>query len=191
MNSAWHPGWLVPVLLLLLVVAGNAAEVGDAVFPDSKQVNGRTLVLNGFGRRTWSFLNIHIYMAGLYVEHPTHDPEAIIHSPEAKILAFRFEHDVAADKARDAWREGLANNCAAPCQVDPADVERFLAKVPAMRAGDRFELRFADRMAEISANGQVLGRVDRASLADAMLAAFLGPKPGSPALKQALLEGRG
>ena len=161
------------------------------VFPATKQIDGKTLVLNGFGRRTWSFLNIHIYLAGLYVEHPTRDPEAIIHSPETKILTFRFEHDVTADKARDAWRKGLENNCIAPCLLDPADVEQFLARVPAMREGDSFELRFAGHTAEISANGQPLGHVDRAPLADAMLAAFLGPKPGSATLKQALLEGHG
>ncbi len=185
-----RPGWLL-CLFLLLAAAANAAEVDGVAFPDTKQVDGKTLVLNGLGLRTWSFLNVHIYIAGLYVEHPTRDPDAIIRSPEAKVLTFRFEHDVAAGQARDAWRKGLTNNCPAPCQLDPNDVERFLAEVPAMHEGDSFELRFAGHMAEIAANGHLLGRVDRAPLADAMLAAFLGPKPGSPALKLALLDGHG
>ena len=79
-----RPAWLLPVLLLLPGIAASAAEIDGVVFPATKQIDGKTLVLNGFGRRTWSFLNIHIYLAGLYVEHPTRDPEAIIHSPETK-----------------------------------------------------------------------------------------------------------
>ena len=41
-----------------------------------------------------------------------------------------------------------------------------------------------------TANGRLLGQIDQAPLADAGLAAFLGPKPGSPAMKQALLKRR-
>jgi hypothetical protein len=179
------------LLAPLLAFAASAAEVDGVVFPDTRQVDGKTLVLNGYGLRTWSFLNVHIYIAGLYVERPTRDPNAIIQSAETKVLTFHFQHDVDAERAREAWRTALANNCPAPCRVESEDVERFLAGVPAMRAGDKFELRFADHHADIAANGKPIGRIDGAPLADAMLAAFLGPKPGSPALKQALLERRG
>ncbi|MEI7711457.1 MAG: chalcone isomerase family protein [Rhodospirillales bacterium] len=179
------------LLAPLLAFAASAAEVDGVVFPDTRQVDGKTLVLNGLGLRTWSFMNIHIYIAGLYLERTTRDPNAIIQSAETKVLTFHFQHDVAADRAREAWRTALTNNCPTPCRLDPEDVERFIAGVPAMRAGDRFELRFADHHADIAANGKSIGRIDGAPLADAMLAAFLGPKPGSPALKQALLDRHG
>ena len=179
------------LLAPLLAFAASAAEVDGVVFPDTRQVDGKTLVLNGYGLRTWSFLNIHIYIAGLYVERPTRDPNAIIQSADTKLLTFHFQHDVDAARARDAWRTALANNCPSPCRLDPRDVEHFIAGVPAMRSGDSFELRFADHHADIAANGQPIGRIDRGPLADAMLAAFLGPKPGSRELKQALLERRG
>ena len=157
--------------------------------PETQMVDGKTLRLNGYGLRTWSVLHIHIYIAGLYLERPSTDAEAIVRSPETKVLTFRFEREVSADTARDAWRQGLENNCVAPCRLDPLDVDRFLAGVPAMRAGDCFELRFAAHTAWVTANGQPIGKIDRPSLADAMLLAFLGPKPGSPTLKRALLEG--
>ena len=176
-------------VLLAPAVSVQAADVDGVPFPEAQQIDGKVLRLNGAGSRTWSLLNIHIYVAGLYLEHPNRDPEAIIHSPEAKILTFHFQRDIDAEKAREAWRKGLANNCPEPCRLDPADVERFIAEVPSMHDGDRFELRFADHTASISANGRTLGTIDRPALADAVLAAFLGPKPGSPALKQALLKG--
>jgi hypothetical protein len=180
------------VLAATLVVpafAAGAGEIDGVAFPDTMQMDGKTLRLNGYGLRTWSLLNIHIYVAGLYLEHPSRDAEEIVHSGEDKLLTFRFEHAVDADKARDAWRKGFENNCAMPCQLDPADVARFLADVPPMHQGDSFELRFAGHMATITMNGMELGRIDHPVLADAVLRAFLGPKPGSPQLKQALLAG--
>ena len=42
--------------------------------PDTLQVDGKTLHLNGLGLRTYSFLRIHIYVAGLYLEHLSTDP---------------------------------------------------------------------------------------------------------------------
>ena len=176
-------------VLVALAVSSRAADVDGVPFPEAQQIDGKVLRLNGAGSRTWSLLNIHIYVAGLYLEHPNRDPDAIIHSPEAKLLTFRFQRDIDADKAREAWRKGLANNCPEPCRLDQADVERFIAEVPPMHDGDCFELRFAGHTASISANGRTLGIIDQPALADALLAAFLGPKPGSPALKQALLKG--
>ena len=182
------------VLLLTLVLSlptliARAGELDGVQFPDVERVDGKVLHLNGYGLRTWSFLNIHVYTAGLYLEHRNRNPEAIIQSPETKLLMFTFKRDIDADRAREAWRKGLTNNCASPCRLDPADVERFIAEVPGMHEGDSFELRFTAHTALITMNGQKLGFIDQPVLADTVLAAFLGPKPGSPELKQALLAG--
>jgi hypothetical protein len=182
---------LLATALLVPAFAASAGDIDGVQFPDTKQMNGKTLRLNGYGLRTWSLLNIHIYVAGLYLEHPSRDPDEIVQSNEDKLLTFRFERTVDADKARDAWRKGFENNCTMPCHLDPTDVARFLADVPAMHEGDSFELRFAGHMATITMNGLELGRIDHPSLADAVLRAFLGPRPGSQQLKQALLAGRG
>ncbi len=183
-------------LLAMLVVplwlaAAQAAEVGGVELPAVRDVGGKTLRLNGYGLRTWSLLGIHIYVAGLYVEHVSSDAEAIMRSAETKLLIFNFRHEVSAERAREAWRKALAANCPEPCRLESADVERFLAEVPAMREGDTFELRFAEHSAVITANGRLIGHIDQPVLADAVLAAFLGPRPGSPEVKQALLERHG
>ena len=81
-------------VLLALAVSSRAADVDGVPFPEAQQIDGKVLRLNGAGSRTWSLLNIHIYVAGLYLEHPNRDPDAIIHSPEAKLLTFRFQRDI-------------------------------------------------------------------------------------------------
>jgi hypothetical protein len=164
-------------------------EVDGAQIPDHLNVAGRTLQLNGFGIRTYSILAVHIYSAALYLEHLSTDAEAIIHSLETKLLTVRFEHAVSAEQARQAWRTGFENNCIAPCQLNAEDVEIFLAMVPAMRANDYFNLLFTREGATVSVNGQLLGTINKRQFAEAVLATFLGPHPGTPALKHALLQG--
>ena len=170
-------------------LAAHAVELDGVQLPDTVQVDGKALQLNGYGIRTFSFLEIHVYIASLYLEHLSTDPEAILRSPETKLLKVRFQRSVSAERARKAWREGLENNCIPPCHLDPQDVERFLAQVPAMEAGDDFTLLFTPRGAVVTAGGKQLGVVSQPQFAEAMLATFLGPKPGAPSLKRELLRG--
>lgn len=71
--------------------AARPAELDGVQLPDTLQVDGRTLHLNGYGLRTYSILGIHIYIASLYLEHLSTNPEEIIRSPETKLLLVRFE----------------------------------------------------------------------------------------------------
>jgi hypothetical protein len=47
-------------------------------------------------------LGIHIYVASLYLEHLSTDPEEMIQSLDTKLLSVRFERSVSADDARKA-----------------------------------------------------------------------------------------
>jgi hypothetical protein len=147
------------------------------------------LQLNGFGLRTYSLLGIHIYVAALYLEHLSIDPEQIIRSPETKVLTVRFERNVSADDARKAWRDGLENNCMAPCHLALEDVEKFLADIPAMHTGDSYSLVFTQHGATVTVGGHLIGTVSQRQFAEAMLATFLGLRPASPRLKRELLRG--
>ena len=178
-------------ILVMLPFRAPAAEVDGVQFPDKVRAAGTDLQLNGYGIRTYSFLGIHVYAAALYLEHLSDDPDKIIRSSETKLLTIRFLHDVSADLAREAWREGFTNNCQDPCRLDPNDVQQFLASVPAMRAGDEYSLLFRRHVATVTANGQQIGSIPRAHMAEAMLATFLGPRSGALELKLGLLGGRG
>ena len=180
----------VAVVLFVCLVA-QAAEFDGVQISDTMQVVGTTLQLNGFGRRNYAILllKIPIYVASLYLEHPSSNPEQIMRSPETKLLIVRFEHNVSAERARKSWSDGLQNNCVSPCHLDPADVQQFLAEVPAMQAGDVFTLLFTRQGATVALGGRQIGVISKPQFADAMLATFLGPRPASTRLKQDLLRG--
>jgi hypothetical protein len=90
--------------------------------PDAREVDGVPMHLNGIGLRTFSWLGIPIYVAGLYLEHHSSSPDEILHSPNAKLLEIQFLRDVDAGDARKAWQESFEQNCEAPCSIDPADM---------------------------------------------------------------------
>jgi hypothetical protein len=167
----------------------QAAERDGLRVPDTLQVNGKTLYLNGFGRRTYPVLGLHIYVASLYLERTSSSPEEVIRSPQTKLLAVRFERDVSAEDARSTWRKNIERACVAPCHLDPADVEKFITSVPAMHEGDVFHLTFRPNMASVTVNGQQLGSIPSEQFAEVILASFLGPNTDLPKLKQDLLTG--
>src|ERR1700733_2556461 len=108
--------------------------------PETRVVNGTLVHLNGRGLRTYSLLGIRIYVAGLYLERRSDNPDAILRSSETKFLDIRFLRDVDADDARRAWRESFEQNCKDPCYLDPRDMQRFLEAVPSVRRGDESTL---------------------------------------------------
>jgi hypothetical protein len=177
------------IFLVSFCSVAQAVDLDGVQVPDTFQVGGKTLQLNGYGVRTYSILGIHIYAASLYLEHLSTDPNEIIQSPETKLLSVRFEHSVSADQARNAWHTALETNCIARCHLDPEDVERFLSQVPGMRPGEYFYLEFSQNRATVSANGEQIGVISRRQFANAVLATFLGPHPASPMLRQGLLKG--
>ena len=155
--------------------------------PDVRVVNGIALHLNGIGLRTFPLFGIHIYVAGLYLERPSADPETIIRSHGTKLLDIRFLRDVDATDAQEAWRDSFEQNCVSPCYLDPRDVRQFLAAVPSVRKGDSASLLFTPSGLQVTFNGHVMGDITDQHFADVMLTTFIGPVPPTPRLKRELL----
>jgi hypothetical protein len=182
---------LIVALLAPLRCLAGTVELDGVQLPDTLQRDGKVLHLNGIGLRTYSILGIHIYVVGLYLEHPSTDADAIMQSDQTKLLKIRFVHNVSVNAARNAWRKGLERNCRAPCRLDPDDVARFLELIPAMHAGERYSILFTGLGATVTADGTRLGTISQPQLVATMLAMFLGPVPASARLKAELLQGHG
>ncbi len=189
------PGLLSPPLAAALLLAAcltavapaDARELHGVSLPETMEAAGVSLQLNGMGIRTFSFLHVPVYVAGLYVGQPSHDAAAILRSPEPKLLELRFIHDISAEQGRKAWMEGFQKNCREPCQLPAEELGRFIATVPAVRSGDRGAFLFTDHGFEASVNGKQIGSSTDAAFGAAVLGTFLGPEPPTPELKQGLL----
>ena len=172
---------------LALPLPTRAAQLDGVTLPDKAAVGRTELQLNGIALRTYSIFQVPIYVAGLYLVHQDSNPEDILQSADMKLLEIRFVHDVTAEQARAAWREGFERNCVAPCHLRQEDIDRFLAAIPAMRKGDSFSILFSPEGAQISENGRPVGTIPDRGFATAMLATFIGPEPPTKRLKRELL----
>lgn len=180
------------VLLVAILLAGSrgnalAVRLAGVFLPDTRDVAGAHLVLNGIGLRTYSFLRIRIYLVGLYLEHRNGNAESILASPETKLLEVHFLHDVGQTRAQQAWQKGFADNCTLPCRLDSRNVARFIAAVPAIHRGDVAMFLFTRGGLTITYNGRPLGTITNPHFARQVLAVFIGPVPPTPAVKRGLL----
>jgi hypothetical protein len=186
--AAMIRGSIVALLVAGPVCAPRAAELAGVTLPDSRVVDGTRLILNGIGLRTYSFLGIKIYVAGLYLPQRSSNAEAILHAREPKVLDIHFLRDVDAEAAHKSWRNGFANNCRPPdCSVDQRDVEQFISRVPAVHDGDESTMVFTSKGVRVSFNGQLMGDITDNHFAEVLLRTFLGPEPPTPRLKRELL----
>jgi hypothetical protein len=181
---------IVAAIGIMPLSTAGAAELYGVALPDITVTDGMQMRLNGIGLRTWSIFRIPIYVAGLYLERPSRDANGILQSPQRKLLKMRFLHDVDAKDARDAWQEGLDQNCTAPCSLDPHAVQRFLAAVPSMHKGDESTILFTVTGMTATVNGRLIGAVPDPNFASALLATFIGAVPPTPQLKRQLLGSR-
>ncbi len=100
---------IVAVLLGLLcgpglVLAEDAVEVLGVKMPKTKEVEGKTLKLNGVAFRTAALGFVKVYAVGFYLENPTQDPEQVITSEQVKHLYFHYLTSKAtAEKLRNGF----------------------------------------------------------------------------------------
>jgi hypothetical protein len=180
---------LLTVLLGAVPLSVNAAQLDGVYLSDVRKVAGANLVLNGIALRTYSLLRIHLYVAGLYLERRNNSAEAVLRSPEVKLLEVHFLHNVSQEDVRNEWRRGFAANCQNPCRLNPRDIERFIARVPGVRDGDVGMFLFTRNGLSATFNGRLLGTTSNPYFAQQVLGTFLGPAPAAPEVKQGLMGG--
>ncbi|MDE3155476.1 MAG: chalcone isomerase family protein [Acidobacteriota bacterium] len=177
--TARRTGW--PLLLLALFLAAArpaaAATLAGVTLPDTAVAGGRTLVLNGIGLRTKFF--IRIYVGGLYLPQKSQSAEAIFTADEPRRMAAQFLYGVNKNQLCDAWHEGLADNT----PHAPAEVQRGFATLcdwmePIAKGGTFVLTYLPGTGTEVEVNGTKKGTLPGKATADAILATWIGPKPG-------------
>lgn len=181
---------LLAILFIARLSMVRAAELAGIAMPDIRDVAGRELMLNGIALRTYSLFNIPIYVAGLYLEQRSDSAEAILRSPEVKLLEIHFLRAIGQNRAQQAWRRGFANNCESPCRLAAQDTAQFIARVPAIHGGDTSMFLFTRDGLTVTFNGRFLGTTANRYFARQVLRNFLGPAPPTPQVKHELLGGR-
>jgi len=180
--------------LLAAAMQGNAAVAATCQgvrFPDTVDVDGRALALNGLGLRQATLLKVKVYVAALYVPEPTRDASRVLAAGAPKRLELHFLRDIDVDDLNASWDEGFARNASAQMPALSAQVARLKRLMTDMRAGQRLALtQRMDGAIEVELGGKRAGSLDGEGLAAALYSLWLGERPPNPGLKAGLLGGR-
>ncbi len=185
-------------LLTLLSLPCRAAWAADAVaddiidssLPAHWQAADKTLALNGSALRKVMFLKI--YRAGLYLPAVEHDAAAILTADAPRVMVMRFLRDVSQSDICKAWREGLVANTP-DASIALADQFGVLCShMRDMPEGSEMVLSYAPGQGvSVVLDGRAAAVIPGKPFADALLACWIGPKPGpGKDFKKALLSGK-
>ncbi len=183
---------LAGTTLLLCGVAGTAQArtLAGVTMPDRLTVQGVTLQLNGMGIRSFTLLQIHGYVAGLYVPTPAHSAPALLDSAGPKLLRIQFVHAAGLSRVQGELRDGRARSCAAGCpkQEDEAFAQLFDTAQP-VRPGDVTTYLFTAQGVQVLFNNKSMAMIRNADFGRRMLDGMIGAHPPSDALRDGLLGG--
>ena len=181
-----------PLLALFLVAAlatpALAGKKAGVTMPDSVQVSGKTLSLNGMGVREATMLKVDVYVAGLYLEQVSSDPAAILASPGTKRMVLKFVRDVDREDIVDAWKEGFKKNATVSAASLKADIDKLNSWMGNFAEGDTLTFTFLpDGSVQVDVNKARKGTIKGEGFARSLLSIWLGKKPPNGGLKKGLL----
>ncbi len=165
-----------------------ARSCASVRMPDTIEVEGQQLVLNGMGIREATVLQVNVYVAGLYVVTRSRNANEILGSDTTKRIVLRFVHDVDRADIVSAFREGFQRNSPGANQ---GKVNQLLGWATDMREGGTMQFTYVPGTGTtLVVNGVTKGTVDGADFGRAVFSLFIGPRPPNPGLRTGLLGGR-
>ncbi len=173
--------FLVPFPLHL-----NAGSLAGVTLPDTTQVGGKTLVLNGLGLRT-KFM-VKVYVAGLYLEQKSSDPDAIIKADAPKQLVMKFVHSASKSQMADAFTESFNDNTPDAAKAMKGDIDRLLDALEPVKPGDEMVFTYLPGTGTtLAINGKEKLTIAGPAFAQVIFSVWLGPKPPNADLKKGML----
>ena len=184
--------WLATLLLgVASTLPASAAEVAGVAVPDSTELAGKTLALNGAGLRSRFF--VRVYVGALYLESPGKgSTEAVLGDAGAKRVSMHIIYDeLSQEKVTSAWLDGFRGNTPeAELAAMMPRVEQFNALWPDLKSGDVVHVDFpAGGGVQLTVNDEARGKVDGEDLQRAVLRIWLGEDPADGDLKRGMLGG--
>jgi hypothetical protein len=176
---------LAGVLVLLLAAPVVAEEFAGVTLPDTADVAGQTLKLNGAGLRTRFFFNV--YVIGLYHVRPARTPREALDADGPKRIVLHLLRALDGPEIAQAIADGFARNSAATMPQLRERLTRFEGMFPSVKAGETIELTVAGGKTTVVVQGTERGSIDGADFGRALLAVWLGPDPVDAELRTQLL----
>lgn len=154
---------------LILIMALNfspifGAEKAGVKVADTFNLEGKDLVLNGVGIRRATFLNIKVYVGGLYLQKKSKDVQEVLQMPMPKYISMQFVRDVEKESLTDAWTEGFEAAVPEAKRKDMTEyLKTFNEHMGNIEKGQAILVSFLEKGVIVSFNGKkspIIGNAD-------------------------------
>jgi hypothetical protein len=174
---------LAITLALALALPAFARKLEGVTLPDSIELGGQSLVLNGMGLREKVFIDV--YVAGLYLPQKTTDARKAIDEDVPKRIDMVMKRDVSRDQLADTMRESLGKAGSAEAK---AKADTLAAWMEDVSEGDHVVLDYVPGTGTtVTVKGKAKGTIPGVSFMQAVWAIYLGKNPPTDDLKNGLL----
>lgn len=191
-----HRHALVMTLAAVLAAPAQAVRYEGQDFPDTLQLGGSTLALNGTGKRQVAIYPL--YLAALYLPRKAGTPDAIYAQSGPKRLEMRIViplvKDVSTQEFVKAINKGVQRNCTEAEKAAVAErVKQFndtIADVGRVKKGDLLVIDYlpAQGGTVLTVNGKTWGKpIEGQDFYTAFLKVFLGDRNSDAHLRAGLL----
>jgi len=174
----------VAAALVLVSSSAIAKERAGVQMPDTTTVEGKSLTLQGIGLR--KKLMFKVYAAGLYVETPSKDAQAILSTDQTRRVILFMLRNVDKKAIGEAISEGFTKNSAADLPKLQERLNKFIAMLPDLKEKDQLVFTYVPGKG-LTVSGATSGTLEGKDFADALFAVWLGKNPVDDGLKKQML----
>jgi len=151
--------------------------VSGVTMPETIEVDGQTLSLNGMALRK-KFI-VKVYVAGLYVATKSSSEEEIFRADAPRRMVMHFVRGVDKKKICDGWNEGLEKNTPDASAALKDQFTELCGLMADIQNGQAFVFTYVpEKGTAVEVAGEEKGTIAGKEFADALLACWIGPKPG-------------
>ncbi len=141
---------LLMILLTVFTFSSFSGTKDDVTIPDSIEVDGKKLVLNGMTTRTASRfgVTVNVYVGGLYLESKETDADKIMASKTLKQISMNFVlFRAPKSNIKKQWKEQYAKLCGVKevCKKNKLHFKVFLKQIKTMVKKDVMTLTFREK----------------------------------------------
>ena len=179
---------LIAALMMAVTLGVKAATLAGVTVPDTAQVAGTPLVLNGVGLRTATIFSVKVYVGALYLPQKTSDPQAVVSHVGPDRVLMQMIYAVSKDDFSDHWLDDFKNNNPDSYDALHDRVLQFIAYFGDSKQGDVITMDYIPGQGtQVSWNGALRGNIPGEDFHKALLNCYMGPKPPTKDLQAGML----
>jgi hypothetical protein len=173
-------GLICLVLVFLFAAPVLAGILAGITLPDSLDIAGQTLVLNGMALRSKKIVfSFKVYVAGLYLSAKEQSSEKILAADGPRCTVMHFLRSVKAKQVNEAWYEGLEANTPGYSTELKKQFDTLAGLMEDLKDGDKLVFTYRPGSGtEVKVKGKIKGILGDKAFADALFSCWIGKKPG-------------